>query len=146
MIKETDPNYKEILFLNSLLADAGIPHNIYKHFDGWRISYQGKCGLHKNVSENLANPSAVFDLLEIEDEFGVIEKKNLIAEEALTIILKDIKEAKATEIEVELPALKEQGLKELFRLIKDESGEYGGYIPDYLPRKDKATAWEEKKS
>lgn len=36
---QTNPAYKEILKLNEMLIEAGIPHNLRTFMDGWQIVY-----------------------------------------------------------------------------------------------------------
>ena len=69
--------YKEILRLDKLLTDAGIPHSIDRALDGWRIVYpsHGARNVVCYVVEFSGTYGAKQDLLEIQGLLNKDERK-----------------------------------------------------------------------
>ena len=91
---KTNPNFKEIHLLNTLLDEAKIPHEIIRKYDGWQIKYSSKA----SIIENSYSFGSEGDLLEMMscllDTDGHIVR-NLTAEMCFRIIKADwdLKEA-----------------------------------------------------
>lgn len=74
--EELDNFYKEILKLQNMLADAGIPHEIYRRLDGWQIVYPSEKRCKCSVIEHYGSYGHMRDLLEIMGLLTKAEKKH----------------------------------------------------------------------
>ena len=76
-IQPVNEAYKEILRLDKMLTDAGIPHNIDREEDGWRIVYpsHGARNIVCSVIEYTGSNGARMDRMEITGLLNHEERK-----------------------------------------------------------------------
>ena len=63
--KLANPRYQEILKLDKMLTEAGIPHTLDRFFDGWRVCYPVRMNRVCDAIEHHCNYGREADLLEM---------------------------------------------------------------------------------
>lgn len=61
----TNPSHTEILRLDEMLTEAGIPHTLDRMFDGWQVCYP----------TNMRGPDMVMDVIQHQGSYGNSENK-----------------------------------------------------------------------
>lgn len=72
----TDPKYKEILKLDTMLTESDIPHERIRLFDGWQVCYPSKDHCIMDAIEHLGSYGHESDKLEIMGLLTPKEKEN----------------------------------------------------------------------
>lgn len=72
----TDPQYKEILKLDTMLTEAGIPHERIRIFDGWQVCYPSKGLCIMDAIEHFGSYGRESDKIEIMGLLTPKEKEN----------------------------------------------------------------------
>lgn len=91
-MKDRHEKYKEIILLEHLLQENGIPFQMDKLFDGYQIVVPGKYARHIiSAIEHFGSYGSAFDTIEIQEPSGTI-RGFLKAEAAMEIIQYDYKE------------------------------------------------------
>ncbi len=62
-----NPDYQEILRLDSMLNTAKIPHIRHRMFDGWKIAYIADGKVISDVAEHMCSYGHERDLIELID-------------------------------------------------------------------------------
>lgn len=87
--REAGEKYREILLLDTLLLEAGIPHELYKLFDGYKISYPDMGCEVCSAIEHIYSYGHKSDLIEIKGltQDGATIEGGLSAQEVYDRIL-----------------------------------------------------------